>query len=148
VVIASLVRSNDDGAVGFMREPERIDVLNSRARLGFILIGNSNTFRRSKNAEARKHWGEVLEKLEHTGSLLTGLPAQCQQHGTRVLLDSPQAFTEKSPSGGCCLPCDEKLPCGHICHLRCHAYDRSHEHIMCTEPQYDFCGEGHLVVRK
>lgn len=34
VVIASLVRSNKDRSVGFLREPERINVLLSRARHG------------------------------------------------------------------------------------------------------------------
>jgi superfamily I DNA and/or RNA helicase len=43
VVIASLVRSNDSGSVGFLKEPERINVLLSRARHGLVLIGNSNT---------------------------------------------------------------------------------------------------------
>ncbi|KAL6759021.1 P-loop containing nucleoside triphosphate hydrolase protein, partial [Haematococcus lacustris] len=37
IVVASLVRSNSAGKVGFLKEPERINVLLSRARHGMIL---------------------------------------------------------------------------------------------------------------
>jgi hypothetical protein len=69
VVVASLVRSNSKGTVGFLREPERINVLLSRARDGLILIGNSTTLRNASSAAARKHWSVVLDQLEASGSL-------------------------------------------------------------------------------
>lgn len=64
MVVASLVRSNDNGSIGFLSEPERINVLLSRARHGLILIGNSDCLRHCKNPEGRKHWGKVLDMLQ------------------------------------------------------------------------------------
>ena len=40
IVIASLVRSNPEHVIGFLKEPERINVLLSRARVCEIIIGN------------------------------------------------------------------------------------------------------------
>jgi len=40
VVIVSLVRSNPSGAIGFLKEPQRVNVLLSRARDALILLGN------------------------------------------------------------------------------------------------------------
>jgi hypothetical protein len=37
-------RSNSACAIGFMKSPERLNVLLSRARDGLILIGNMDTF--------------------------------------------------------------------------------------------------------
>lgn len=104
VVVASLVRSNEQGSVGFLRELERINVLLSRARHGLILIGNASTLRNASNADARRHWGMVLDNLEDRGGIAKGLPASCQLHKTSTLLESPQAFRERAPQGGCCLP--------------------------------------------
>ncbi len=59
VVIASLVRCNDAGSVGFLKERQRINVLLSRARQGLIIIGSAATLQGAKNADARKHWGKV-----------------------------------------------------------------------------------------
>ncbi|KXZ51992.1 hypothetical protein GPECTOR_10g1014 [Gonium pectorale] len=119
VVVASLVRSNDSGSVGFLREPERINVLLSRARHGMILIGNAATLRNAKSPEARRHWGRVLGALEAAGAVTRGLPVACQSHGTQSLVDTPEAFKERVPDGGCQRPCHAVLPCGHPCMLRC-----------------------------
>ncbi len=113
MVVASLVRSNAAGSVGFLREPERINVLLSRARHGMVLIGNSHTLRNAKSVEARRHWGVVLEKLEAGGAVAPGFPAVCVNHGTLVSLATPGAFAVGSPHGGCSRPCDHVLPCGH-----------------------------------
>ena len=40
VVIVSLVRSNASGDIGFLKAPQRINVLLSRARSALVLIGN------------------------------------------------------------------------------------------------------------
>ena len=149
-MIASLVRCNDAGNVGFLREPERINVLLSRARHGLILIGSASTLRNAKSAEARRHWGKVLGLLEQRSSVLTGFPAQCQMHGTVTMLDSPEAFEKHAPQGGCNRPCDETMPCGHKCTLPCHAYDRGHLKVKCPELVYEFCSASppHLITRE
>lgn len=104
VVVASLVRCNKAGRVGFLREPERINVLLSRARQGLIIIGSAHTLRNASNPAARKHWGVVLDLLEASGKIVSGLPAVCQRHGRQLqLLDSPEAFRLHAPgaTAGC-----------------------------------------------
>ncbi|KAG5175929.1 hypothetical protein JKP88DRAFT_249852 [Tribonema minus] len=53
LVVASLVRSNAQGKIGFLREPERANVLLSRARLGLIMIGNDATLRECDRTSLR-----------------------------------------------------------------------------------------------
>ncbi|KAJ3939835.1 uncharacterized protein N0V96_009822 [Colletotrichum fioriniae] len=52
IVIASLTRSNNNGDIGFMKAPERLNVLCSRARECLILIGNMETFMASGHGRA------------------------------------------------------------------------------------------------
>ncbi|KAG2495742.1 hypothetical protein HYH03_006339 [Edaphochlamys debaryana] len=148
MVVASLVRSNASGGVGFLSEPERINVLLSRARQGMVLIGNSDTLRNAKSPEARRHWGRVLRTLEAEGFVAPGLPACCQQHGTRQLLIQPPDFARLAPDGGCTQPCHVVLSCGHPCMLRCHSYDPEHERVRCKAPVLDTCSKGHTVTRQ
>ena len=35
--------------------------------------------------------------------------------------------------GGCHLPCDYRLKCGHQCSLRCHPFDREHKKYICPK---------------
>ncbi|KAJ9508188.1 hypothetical protein QJQ45_021542, partial [Haematococcus lacustris] len=147
IVIVSLVRSNSAGKVGFLKEPERINVLLSRARHGMILIGNADTLRNASSSAAKSHWGRVLTAMEEAGQIHTGLPAVCQRHQRPILpvLDSPAAFLQRSPDGGCCEPCSATLPCGHLCQLRCHA--GGHEHIKCKVQVTTFCPAGHAQIQ-
>ncbi len=46
VIIVSLVRSNDDGQIGFLRDLRRMNVAMTRARMKLILIGNLPTLAR------------------------------------------------------------------------------------------------------
>eukprot|EP00198_Chlamydomonas_reinhardtii_P002822 XP_001692158.1 predicted protein [Chlamydomonas reinhardtii] len=144
VVIISLVRSNARGRIGFLREPERINVLLSRARHGMILFGNSKTLRSAKSVEGRRHWSGVLGMLEQRHAVLPGLPACCARHGTTSLLITPPDFARLSPDGGCVRPCGQLLPCGHPCRLRCHAFDPEHTTIKCMEELPEYCEKGHL----
>jgi hypothetical protein len=147
VVVVSLVRSNSTGSVGFLREPERINVLLSRARCGLIMVGNATMLRNASSHAARHHWGVVLDKLQAAGAILPGLPAVCQQHGRSLpLLDSVEAFEEYSPQGGCQEACQELLPCGHPCKLRCHAYDPGHVNQRCVEQVLTTCSAGHVTM--
>ena len=49
----------------------------------------------------------------------------------RVVTDKD--IRENFPEGGCNLPCDARLACGHTCQLSCHAYDSRHEEYKCRK---------------
>ncbi|KAJ4381449.1 hypothetical protein N0V85_008665 [Neurospora sp. IMI 360204] len=57
VIIVSLVRSNSNCKVGFLRTENRINVLLSRAQHGMYLIGNSRTYRNVAM------WADVHEQM-------------------------------------------------------------------------------------
>ena len=142
------MRSNAGGSIGFLREPERINVLLSRARHGMILFGNCKTLSNAKSPEGRRHWGGVLGTLKAKDAIQPGLPACCARHGTTSLLINPPDFARLSPDGGCVRPCGQLLPCGHPCRLRCHAFDPEHTTIKCGEELLERCDKGHMVTRR
>ena len=133
IVIISCVRSNSDGNIGFLKEPERVNVLLSRAKHGMIIIGNADTLRQSQKGQA--HWEPVLHMLEVDGCLLDHIPSYCQLHPSdTVELRTPIDFKTLRPNGGCTLPCSFRMSCGHACPQRCHSVDPRHEHIRCLKP--------------
>lgn len=148
VVVASLVRSNPRRAIGFLREPERVNVLLSRARNGLILLGDPATLTGSPAGE--RQWGGVLEQLTAAGCVHTAFPAQCQTHGTwpSEPLTTIAAFQRAVPDGGCDQPCLTVLPCGHRCPRRCHPWlDAAHEQVRCREEVRALCPDGHPVSK-
>lgn len=145
VVIASLVRSNSSGKVGFLKDAERANVLISRARHGLILIGDASHLSHAKGCE---HWVRLLRMLAESKAILSGLPAVCQVHGTQAMLDSPAAFQMHAPQGGCQKMCEQKMACSHTCKLPCHPYDLSHDRIKCSEIMFSYCSEGHDISHR
>ncbi|KAF8553242.1 P-loop containing nucleoside triphosphate hydrolase protein [Imleria badia] len=103
IVVASLTRSNQFNAIGFMDSPERLNVLLSRARDGLILIGNSQTFLNSKKGGAL--WRQFFTLLDNAQYVYQGFPVKCERHPTRVvLLKRPSDFDYFCPDGGCTQP--------------------------------------------
>lgn len=49
IVLLSLVRSNNNNSVGFLKTNNRVCVALSRARLGFYIAGNLNLLARASN---------------------------------------------------------------------------------------------------
>ena len=126
VVIVSLVRSNEQRRPGFLNTSNRINVLLSRARHGMYLIGNSSTF------STVPMWSNVRRLLgDNCG---TKLQLQCPRHtSTEILVEKPEDFLILAPDGGCTLPCEKRLACGHACTGRCHS-DALHSAVKCLEP--------------
>jgi len=86
-----------------MSAPERLNVLLSRARDALVMIGNAQTFLKSRNAN--KAWKPFLDFIDEKGHLYDGLPVQCQQHPTRrALLKEAEDFDVECPDGGCSEP--------------------------------------------
>ncbi|KAK6082199.1 nf-x1 finger and helicase domain [Seiridium cupressi] len=128
VVVISLVRSNEQSKCGFLSTPNRINVLLSRAQHGMYLIGNSKTYAHVPM------WAKVLTIMEENQSLGTQLELQCPRHpNAPMMVSEPDHFLQFAPEGGCMLPCDRRLSCGHSCINRCHS-EILHNAVKCLEP--------------
>ncbi|KAL4985180.1 hypothetical protein BDW68DRAFT_198990 [Aspergillus falconensis] len=89
---------------GFLRTPNRINVLLSRAKHG---IGGGNI-------------GDTLE-------------LNCPRHlDTPIAVSQPEHFNQYSPEGGCSLQCGKRLQCGHPCKQKCHS-EMLHLAVYCSE---------------
>lgn len=103
IVVASLTRSNSNGAIGFMKSPERLNVLISRARDGLVLIGNSQTFESCKFSG--NPWTKFFGLLRNSGHIYDGFPIKCERHpNNTALIKSPVGFDSLAPDGGCTEP--------------------------------------------
>jgi len=131
IVIISLVRSNEEGKVGFLKEAQRVNVLMSRARYGLFVIGNKETFLSNNGNHV---WKLILEMMD----VRKGLPTYCQLHPNdeTVELSEVEEFRKHRPNGGCCRPCNYRMSCGHACPQCCHPIDRQHQAAQkrCCEP--------------
>ncbi|KAK0852435.1 hypothetical protein LTR03_003413 [Friedmanniomyces endolithicus] len=143
VVILSLVRSNDNGKIGFLSIDNRVCVALSRAQCGFYIFGNAMLLYNEKY----KTWLEVINimagrkrkserpKPEPRNRLDEKLPIRCKDHNRQSLIGEAADWQIFSSSGGCDLKCNGTLACGHECVLNCHPYD--HDTITCHQP----CGK-------
>ena len=75
IILLSLVRSNDEGNVGFLREENRVCVALSRAREGLYVMGNMNDLTSKSGI-----WSKVKEELERQSSIGNQLELHCQIH--------------------------------------------------------------------
>ncbi|OQO13288.1 hypothetical protein B0A48_01516 [Cryoendolithus antarcticus] len=113
VVIISLVRSNDLRRCGFLRTPNRINVLLSRAQHGMYVIGNPET------ASGVNMWQDVIQMLQKDGNMGPSFELSCARHPDTVLTaTTPDEFTIVAPEAGCNLMI---LACGHQCPSICGA---------------------------
>lgn len=100
IVIVSLTRSNPNQSIGFMRKPERLNVLLSRARNGLIIVGNGETFLGAKGED--NIWSRFFELLRKGNHIYDGLPVKCELHPNRTTeLRLPEDFDKWTPYGGC-----------------------------------------------
>ena len=143
IILLSLVRSNSDGNIGFLRVKNRVCVSLSRAKKGLYIIGNFTMLRNKHDTV----WPQILTTLERKQCIGNALPLYCQLHPSKkVAAQRPQDFL-KCPEGGCQQPCATRLQCGHTCLKLCHPYDREHKKYKCRKP----CGRtlscGHQCKR-
>ncbi|KIW76317.1 hypothetical protein Z517_11063 [Fonsecaea pedrosoi CBS 271.37] len=124
IVILSLARNNEEGKIGFLSNENRTCVALSRAKYGFYLFGNARILMNGSDL-----WHTVLTLLEANPRRLGGvLPIQCQPHGRTTLVRYPGDW--ENNGGGCMLPCDMTLPCGHCCPSLCHQHPL--DGVQCT----------------
>ncbi|KAI0888621.1 P-loop containing nucleoside triphosphate hydrolase protein [Annulohypoxylon maeteangense] len=144
IVVVSLTRGNDNGDIGFMCAPERLNVLISRARNSLIMIGNANTFINAKKGS--EEWTRLFDQLKAGGRIHGGFPLRCEKHpDTKHIVRSAEEFDLLCPDGGCTLPCNEILSCGiHMCTMRCHIRV-DHSKVPCYQLMKDVCPQKHKL---
>ncbi|OJJ46412.1 hypothetical protein ASPZODRAFT_2129422 [Penicilliopsis zonata CBS 506.65] len=142
VVIVSLVRSNKYQNCGFLKTPNRINVLLSRAKHGMYIIGDAKT------ASSAPMWKSVIAMLEEGQNIGPKIELQCSRHGDRqIFVSSPEDFLVQAPEGGCDQRCAWRLPCGHRCMVKCHS-NTLHEAVQCLEPCPRMRECGHVCQRR
>ena len=127
IILLSLVRSNVERNIGFIKSSNRICVSLSRAKKGLYVIGNFSMLRDKDNTV----WPKILISLENKQCLGHALPLYCQNHPKIVTLVETAEDFSKCPEGGCHQKCDGRLKCGHRCMRLCHPSDREHKEYKC-----------------
>ncbi|XP_072169617.1 NFX1-type zinc finger-containing protein 1-like [Diadema setosum] len=147
IILLSLVRSNAKGSAGFLTIDNRVCVALSRARKGLYCIGNFKLLAECRTGTGL--WKDVVKCLQTTGNIGRTLQLQCENHPeTKTRVATAKDF-ENVPEGGCTLPCDARLECGHTCRLRCHPTDKKHEKYKCMQPCTKvICDVGHLCRKR
>ncbi|XP_035204896.1 NFX1-type zinc finger-containing protein 1-like [Stegodyphus dumicola] len=139
IVIISFVRSNEDGSIGFLKVANRVCVALSRAKKGLYCIGNFKFLSETCNL-----WKKILCKLEVQNCIGESLSLCCQKHPENTVYASSWSDFEKVPDGGCLIPCEKLLTCGHVCSRKCHPVDLDHKEYKCLEQcQKIICENNH-----
>ena len=127
IIIFSVVRSNIDNNIGYCRVDNRVCVALSRAKHGFYIIGNSHCL---VNARSDTNlWKKVIETFKDNRG--TSLPLSCQNHPQTITMVSKHSDFHSVRNGGCDLPCDKRLDCGHQCPQQCHP--DGHDDVKCQK---------------
>ncbi|XP_059147742.1 NFX1-type zinc finger-containing protein 1-like [Physella acuta] len=139
IVLVSLVRSNQENEVGFLKTDNRVCVALSRAKKGMFVIGNLQLL-----ATKSWLWRNILETAQdkHVTGVYMKLVCVNHSHHETVVING-EDFQKEVPEGGCNKKCEARLHCGHTCTRMCHASDRFHEETRCEQPCSKTCPKGH-----
>ncbi|XP_054286638.1 NFX1-type zinc finger-containing protein 1-like [Macrosteles quadrilineatus] len=130
IIILSLVRSNEEGKIGFLKTENRVCVALSRARDGLYIIGNMDCL-----AENSQIWPQVRDRLMEHNAIGESLSVYCENHRETKSLVKDGAMFQQMPQGGCSRKCEVNLGCGHKCKYHCHPRDQEHRgRYMCPAP--------------
>ncbi|XP_067904238.1 NFX1-type zinc finger-containing protein 1 [Heterodontus francisci] len=142
IILLSLVRSNKTGKVGFLQIANRVCVALSRAKKGLYCIGNMSIL---ANVPL---WSKIMHTLHENANIGPSLLLTCQNHPKTMTFVSKAEDFSKVPEGGCSLPCEYRLDCGHVCTRACHPYDMEHKKFNCLKPcQKVLCDDGHRCAK-
>ncbi|KAF9581056.1 hypothetical protein BGW38_002064 [Lunasporangiospora selenospora] len=110
IIIVSLVRNQSDsisGGIGFLKSPNRTNVLLSRAQHGMFILGNA------KLMESKIEfgiWPQIISELREKDRIGKGFRLRCKKHPTtQNIVDKPSALKMCAPKGGCTQPCGYNL---------------------------------------
>ncbi|KAJ8267933.1 hypothetical protein COCON_G00131050 [Conger conger] len=143
IVILSLVRSNKERRVGFLKIPNRVCVALSRARKALFCISNMTML------SSVPLWSKIMAVLSRNQQIGKALMLRCENHPATITEVSKQEDFLKVPLGGCGVPCEYRLDCGHVCTRLCHPTDSDHKLFKCTKPcSKTLCQDGHRCPKK
>ncbi|KAK3789138.1 hypothetical protein RRG08_012128 [Elysia crispata] len=143
IIILSLVRSNEGKVIGFLKVDNRVCVALSRAKKGLFIIGNFELL-----SSQSVLWHKILSTARSEGTVGDGLPVVCPNHPDQVKTMFCASDFDSRPLGGCGVPCNYMLKCGHLCDRKCHVFDQLHKQYICNKPCTKRCKDGHLCQRK
>ncbi|KAK7116809.1 NFX1-type zinc finger-containing protein 1-like [Littorina saxatilis] len=143
VVLLSLVRSNKEERIGYLREANRVCVALSRAKQGLFVVGNCEML----SKKSPKCWKPILDIAERSGSLGGALPLYCKRHDHVTNVTTGAEIDEQCKYGGCAKRCDFRRPCGHTCEETCHD-PRLFHNKPCTKPCVRTCPYEHRCRAK
>ena len=133
IILLSLVRSNKNNEIGFLRNFNRVCVAFSRAKIGLYIIGNIHSIiqgeilfkNKSKNKANNKIdekmldvWEKIKEKAEKINIIGDKLTLICQNHKNKTIISTDKDF-DNCPEGGCQEICRKRMNCGHVCEKTC-----------------------------
>ena len=129
-VIISLVRSNKQNKIGFLKEMNRRCVAQSRAKCGMYFIGNLHVLRDANNSP----WYRPINTMIDQECAGYAIPLRCCKHATStydaVSEDEVQGIMT-DPKRLCKEKCGDPYPCGmHRCKRACLP---RHNHGACVE---------------
>ena len=148
-VLISLVRSNNHGGIGFLKEMNRRCVAQSRARCGMYFVGNLTTLAEAKGS----CWYKFISTIIDLGCAGYAIPLQCPKHEglSRFGAVDTDSIDEviANPKRLCNQLCAELYSCKlaeHSCKKPCFPH---HEHDRCPEIVVDKSPTcGHTIKRK
>ena len=143
IILLSLVRSNRNNSIGFLKIANRVCVALSRARQGLFIFGNASCLKNhglmiKKTDPKDSIWMKVLHVLKENNAISKFLPLKCETHGNVSKVTNMKDF-KKFSHGGCLEKCEIRLTCGHACDRLCHPIvktednESGHAQINCTK---------------
>ncbi|CDW82429.1 UNKNOWN [Stylonychia lemnae] len=141
IIILSLVRSNLQNNIGYLKVNNRVNVALSRAKLGMYIFGNSECILKciQKSVDSYEYlWGEVILYLKDQGYFGDSLMLCCNFHNNITEVRTVNDF-QKVPEGGCLEVCNARMDCGHQCTRVCHYFKQSssdpsgHKKVQCNK---------------
>ena len=143
IILLSLVRSNNEKRIGYLKDEKRICVSLSRAKKGLYVVGNFQMLGKKNNC-----WAKILEIADGQSQLKRCFPLKCQNHPDSIMeIKSPEDFETLAPDGGCAKQCETQLRCGHVCDRKCHN-DRFVHELPCMKECARKCVTGHLCKKR
>jgi len=88
------------------------------------ILGNASNLRKNET------WRTVLDEMENEDQIGYAFPIVCPRHpAVKKFVSKQGELPMLAPEGGCLLPCEYRLSCGHVCpsmvsliHINCRAF--------------------------